>query len=61
MFEREGYPIIAASVVLAIALYALALRFRSWPLWLLAFVATIGATLTTWFFRTGTVPGAVVS
>jgi phosphatidylserine decarboxylase len=51
MFAREGYPFILGASVAAVALFALALRFRSWPLWLVAFVVTVVAIWVAWFFR----------
>jgi phosphatidylserine decarboxylase len=51
MFAREGYPFILGATGLAVALFVLALRLRSWPLWLLAFVVTVLAIWVAWFFR----------
>jgi phosphatidylserine decarboxylase len=51
MFAREGYPFILGAVTSAAALFATALRFRSWPLWLGAFVLTVLALWVAWFFR----------
>ncbi|MCU0634672.1 MAG: phosphatidylserine decarboxylase, partial [Gemmatimonadaceae bacterium] len=51
MFAREGYPFILGSSALAITLFVLALRLRSWPLWLVAFVVTVLAVWVAWFFR----------
>lgn len=51
MFAREGYPFILGATAIAVALFAAALRFRSWPLWLGAFVVTILALWVAWFFR----------
>jgi phosphatidylserine decarboxylase len=50
-FAREGYPFIAIATLLAAAAFALALRLRSWPLWLAAFVLTIVAIWVAYFFR----------
>ena len=51
MLAREGYPFMLGTAALAIMLFALALRMRSWSLWLLAFVVTIVAIWMAWFFR----------
>ena len=51
MFAREGYPFIVGSAILAAVVFGAALRFRSWPLWLAAFVLTIIALWVCWFFR----------
>lgn len=51
MFAREGYPFIIGATALAVLTFALALRLRSWPLWLLAFIITIVALWMAWFFR----------
>jgi phosphatidylserine decarboxylase len=51
MFAREGYPFIIGVAVLAAVAYMFALRLRSWPLWLLAFILTILALWVAWFFR----------
>lgn len=48
---REGFPFIGGAVVLAAAAWALALRLRSWPLWLLAFALTLVALWVAYFFR----------
>ena len=51
MFAREGYPFIIGATILAAVAYVFALRFRSWPIWLLAFALTIVALWVAWFFR----------
>ena len=51
MFAREGYPFIIGAAILAIIAYSFALRMRSWPLWLVAFILTILALWVAWFFR----------
>lgn len=51
MFAREGYPFIFGAAGLAALTYVLALRLRSWPLWLVAFVLTVLALWVAWFFR----------
>ena len=51
MLPRDAYPYLLGTVALAVVLFAAALRLRSWPIWLLAFVVTIVALWTAWFFR----------
>jgi phosphatidylserine decarboxylase len=51
MFAREGYPFFLSTLAVAAALFALALRQRSWPLWLIAFVVLIVGLWMAWFFR----------
>ncbi len=41
MFARDGFPFMLGATVLAALAFALALRMRSWPLWLLAFALTV--------------------
>jgi hypothetical protein len=51
MFAREGYPLMLATAAFALVLFAVALRLRSWPVWLLAFAATVAALGIAWSFR----------
>lgn len=51
MFAREGYPFIVGAAALAALTFAAALRLRSWPLWLAAFLLTVIALWVAWFFR----------
>ena len=51
MFAREGYPFILGAAALAAIAFALALRLRSWPLWLVALLLTIVAVWVAYFFR----------
>lgn len=51
MVAREGVPFILGALALAAAGFALALRQRSWPLWLAAFLLLVIALWVTWFFR----------
>lgn len=51
MFAREGYPFILGAAALAAIVFALALRIRSWPMWLVAFAVTVAALTTAWVFR----------
>jgi phosphatidylserine decarboxylase len=50
-FAREGYVFIAIAVVIAAAAYGGAIAWRSFGLWLLAFVLTILALWVAYFFR----------
>ncbi len=50
-FAREGYPFILGSLVVTAALYAAALRFRSWQIWLVAVACTVVALWVSYFFR----------
>lgn len=54
MFAREGYPFILGAAALAALAFVMALRLRSWPLWLVAMVLTIVALCVAWFFRNPT-------
>lgn len=51
MFAREGLPFILGAVAIAAVGYLAAIRVRSWPLWLLAFVLTLLALWVAYFFR----------
>lgn len=51
MFDAAGYPYMLSATGAASLTFALALRRRSWPLWLLGFVLTVGALVTAWSFR----------
>ena len=50
-FAREGLVFIGIGIVLAAAALTAAVMWRSWPLWLLAFVLTILALWVAYFFR----------
>lgn len=50
-FAREGTLLITVAALLAAAGYAAALKTRSWPLWLLAFLLTVVALWVAYFFR----------
>jgi len=50
-FAREGLVFIVIAALLAAGGYAVALKFRSWPLWLLAFFLTLIAIWVAYFFR----------
>ena len=51
MFLREGYPLIIGAMALAAFAFAVALRLRSWPLWLTAFALTVISLGIAWSFR----------
>ncbi len=50
-FAREGLIFIVIAALIAAGSYALALHWRSWPLWVLAFLLTIVALWVAYFFR----------
>ena len=50
-FAREGLPFIVIAAAIALGTFGLALRTRSWPLWLLAFLLTVIALWIAYFFR----------
>lgn len=52
MFAREGYPLLLSAVGLTVLTFAAALRFRSWPLWLVGFVLTLVSLSVAWAYRT---------
>lgn len=50
-FAREGYPIMAISGAIAVAVLAVSVWRRSWSLWLLGFLLLVIAAWVAWFFR----------
>lgn len=50
-FARDGWPFIGGAVAVAVVLYTLAIWLRSWPVWIVAFLATILALWVAYFFR----------
>src|SRR5258708_36383125 len=56
-FAREGLVFIAIAALITAGTYALALNRRSWPLWLLAVLLTVGALWGAYFFRDPGRPG----
>ena len=48
---REGYPFMALSASIAVAVLAVAVWRRSWSLWLLGFLLLVIALWVAWFFR----------
>ena len=50
-FAREGWPFIGIGVALVVIAFAVALQFRSWPLWLVAVVVTVLALWCAYFVR----------
>jgi hypothetical protein len=51
MFAREGYPVILGATTTVVVLFAVALRLRSWSVWLVALAATVGTLVISWRFR----------
>lgn len=51
MMEGEGLPFVVGATGVAIIALALALRFRSWPLWLAGFTSLLVALGLAWMFR----------
>jgi phosphatidylserine decarboxylase len=50
-FAREGLVFIGIGMLLAVGTLAAAIAWRSWPLWLLAFVFVVLALWVAYFFR----------
>lgn len=50
-FAREGLVFIAIGALLAVGAIVAATMWRSWPLWLMAFVFTVLAVWVAYFFR----------
>lgn len=50
-FAREGYPFLIGATLMAVIAFMLALRLRSWPLWLAAFGFIVLALSVSWYFR----------
>jgi hypothetical protein len=51
MFDRDGYPWMIGTAAAAILLFGVALRLRSWPVWLAAVMVTGVALCVSWYFR----------
>lgn len=51
-FARDGYPWMALSGSIAVAVLATAVWRRSWSMWLLGFVLLVLAACVAWIFRT---------
>ena len=47
----HGVPLMLGATLLAVMAFALAMRVRSWPLWLSAYVLLLVALLLAWSFR----------
>lgn len=58
MFAREGYPFILGAAAIAAIAFVMAVRVRSWPLWLVALLLTVIALSVAWFFRSPAHVGA---
>jgi phosphatidylserine decarboxylase len=50
-FAREGYPFMAMSALLAVAVLSAAVWRRSWSLWILGMLLLVIALWVAWFFR----------
>lgn len=50
-FAREGLPYVAGATVLAVVTFALSLKRRSWPLWLLALSLVVVALVFAYAHR----------
>ena len=61
MFAREGYPYILGAAALVVVTFAMALRMRSWQLWLFAFMLTVGTLCVAWFYRESAVDHGVIT
>jgi hypothetical protein len=48
---RDGLPLVIGATGLAVVAFVLALRLRSWPLWLVAFGFVVAALGVAWLFR----------
>lgn len=57
MFARDGLPFVIGATGVAIVALALALRFRSWPLWLAGFASLLLALAAAWWFRAPSASG----
>ncbi|HMS03393.1 MAG TPA: hypothetical protein PKE51_10485 [Gemmatimonadaceae bacterium] len=55
---RDGLPFIVGATGVALVAFALALRARSWPLWLVGFVSLVVALGLAWVFRAPASAGA---
>jgi len=60
-FSREAYPLLITAVVLAALTFALALRVRSWPIWLAAYGLLILSLIIAWFARSTPMVSAYIS
>ena len=50
-FAREGLPYIAGATALAVITFAVSLRRRSWPLWLVGLSLVVVALIFSYVFR----------
>lgn len=51
MVGSSGFPFVLLAAMLTALTFALALRLRSWPLWLLAFLLSVGTFGLAWYLR----------
>jgi hypothetical protein len=54
----EGSSLLLGVTLVAVLLYAAALKLRSWPLWLAAFACTLAALVVAWEQRVPLLAGA---
>ncbi|MCE2900574.1 MAG: hypothetical protein ACK5XT_05685 [Gemmatimonas sp.] len=50
-FAAEGHALMLGSVVMTAAVFAVALRRRSWPLWLAGLACAVMAVVIAWRYR----------
>lgn len=50
-FVTEGYPLIYSALAIAVIVFLMALRRRSWPLWLGGLVWAVGVVAIAWHYR----------
>jgi phosphatidylserine decarboxylase len=50
-FAREGWPFIGIGIAAVLIAFFFAVQFRSWPLWIVAFLVTVVALWCAYFFR----------
>ena len=55
---RDGLPFVVGATGVALLAFVLALRVRSWPLWLVGFASLLVALGLAWIFRAPVSAGA---
>jgi multisubunit Na+/H+ antiporter MnhC subunit len=50
-FAAEGHALMLGSVAISAAVFAVALRRRSWPLWLVGLACTAMVVVIAWQYR----------
>ncbi|MCC6241479.1 MAG: hypothetical protein IT353_01505 [Gemmatimonadaceae bacterium] len=58
MIDRESATLSVVVAAVALLLFVAALRWRSWPLWLLAYAVTVASLAVAWTHRPASVTGA---